>query len=168
MGELRPRRRRPRVVARPGRLRPGVHRAGDASMMEFHLLDVGDAHWSREVRTRWGARVALKVCRPIGSGQNRLLQVAEVTADPDMIPGIERYLSTDPRFHQLSLVRLAASKLFVREVERAPPLCSLLHRTGAFCATCRFLASSKTGPAEWVVVVPGSAEARPILRELRR
>jgi len=133
-------------------------------MMEFRFLDVGDPHWTREVKTRWGARVALKVCRSLANGQKRLLQVAEVSAEPAMIPGIERYLSTDPRFHELSMVRLSSSKLFVREVEPAPLLCSLLHRTGAFCATCRFLSPAKTNPTEWVVVVPSSADARPILR----
>ena len=146
----------------------GSLRRRNASMMEFRLLDVGDPHWSRELKARWGARVSLKVCRSIGRGQKRLLQVAEVSAEPEMIPGIQRYLSTDPRFLQLSIVRLSPWKLFVREVEPAPPLCSLLHRTGAFCATCRFLSVSRSGAGDWVVVVPGSRDARPILRELRR
>lgn len=137
-------------------------------MMEFRLVDIGDPHWTREVKARWGARVALRVCRSIGTAGKWLLQVAEVSAEPEMIPGIERYLSTDPRFHQLSMLRLSPWKLFVREVERAPALCSLLHRTGAFCSSCRFLSVSRSSPAEWIVVVPGSSEARPILRQLRK
>lgn len=143
-----------------------ARRNGDASLMEFRFVDVGDPHWTREVKARWGARVVLRVCRSLG--RRRLLQVAEVSAEPAMVPGIERYLRTDPRFHELSVVRLSSSKLFVRSVEPAPALCALLHRTGAYCSSCRFLGASRSAPGEWVVVVPGSAEARPILRELRR
>lgn len=162
-------RRGTRSVRRPtvARFRQGRGQ-GTASMMEFRLVDVGDPHWTREVKTRWGARVNLRVCRSIGRGQKRLLQVAEVSAEPEMIPGIQRYLSTDPRFLEVSVIRLSPWKLFVREVEPAPALCSLLHRTGAFCANCRFLSLPRGGAAEWVVVVPGSSEARPILQELRR
>jgi len=139
-----------------------------AEMMEFRFPDPGDAHWTREVRTRWGARVSVRVCRPQGARSKQLLQVAEVSAEPAMVPGIERYLRTDPRFRELAIVRLSPSKLLVRELELAPRLCAVVHRSGAFCANCRFLSPHRSSGADWVVVVAGSAEAGPILEELRR
>ncbi len=141
-------------------------RPSDAPLMEFHFPDVHDPHWIREVRAKWGARVRLKICRSFGKHREKLLQVAEVTASRDAIPAIERYLRNGSRFEQIHVVRLSPSKLFVREVEPSPPLCALVHGSGAFCSNCRFLTGTTEEPRPWVVVVPRGTDARPILRAL--
>jgi hypothetical protein len=136
--------------------------------MEFWLPDVGDPHWIRDLRSRSGARVVLKLCRSTGTGERWLLQFVELTADAPGISSIEQQLRHDHRFRELSVVRLGPSRLFVRAVVPAPRFCHLSQRSGAVCSVCRFVGGARWGPADWVVVLPGASEARPLLRELGR
>jgi len=137
-------------------------------MMEFWLPDVGDAHWIRELRARGPSRITLKICRSTGRGYRSLLQLVDISAEPSVIAAIEQFLRGDRDLVELSMARLSPSRLVARVVGPAPPFCVLSQRSGAVCSACRFLADGRSGAGEWVVLLPGTSEARPILRELRR
>lgn len=100
----------------------------------------------------------------MGRGGRGLLQVSEISVRPEAMPSVERFLRHRAELRQLSMARAGPTKLFVRTVERANPLCSLLIGEGAFCTSCRFLAGRAPGAPPWTVVLPKGPAARPLLR----
>ena len=152
-----------RREGRPSLARAVAHRV-EPPLLEFRLPNPGDSHWSRELVSRWDARIRLRSCRTLGRDGRRLFQVSEISVRPEAMPLVERFLRHRPELRQLTMVRAGPTRLFARTVERASRLCTRLIGEGAFCTSCRFLAGSSPGAPPWTVVLPKGPVAREILR----
>ena len=155
--------RQSRREGRPSPRRPVAPRV-EPPLLEFRLPDPGDPHWSRELVSRWGARIRLRSCRAMARDGKQLFQVSEISVRPEAMPSVERFMRHRRELLQLSMVRAGPTKLFARTVERASPLCARLIGEGAFCTSCRFLAGTSPGTPPWTVVLPKGPAARGILR----
>ena len=117
-------------------------------------------HWIRELRDRWDIRVQFDVCRPMGQGFSRLLQVVELVGDPGDLGAAERYLRHRNDIEALSVMVLSPSRRFVRAVTPMPHSCRDVMEGGAICTTCQFcLSRGVAGKDRWRLVVPRSPRA---------
>ncbi len=133
--------------------------------MEVHYSPRAEDHWLRELTDRWGVRLRLRTCRPVGAGAGRLLQIFEIATRPEEIGPIQRYLRSAPGVTDLYLAPVAPNRLFVRAVGPMPPACGRLFEVGGYCLSCRLV---HPGPGErrgWSIAVPGASAVRTLSRE---
>ncbi len=137
-----------------------ISQVREIPLVEVDVLGDPHRHWIRELRDRWGIYVHFEVCRPMGRGFSRLLQVVELVGDPGNLGAAERYLRHRTDIEALSVLVLSPSRRFVRAVGPIPKSCRAIMEGGAICTTCQFcLGKEAPGRDRWRLVVPRSAQA---------
>ncbi len=127
-----------------------------------------EGHWIREVTERWNLKVHFNVCRPMGPGLSRLLQVVELVGDPGELGAAERYLHHHPGIEALTMLVLSPSRRFVRAVTAMPGSCRLIMEGGAVCATCQFSPANRAGSQDrWTLVLPRTPVALRAIARIR-
>ena len=151
-------RRSPTRPKSPGRRAPAAGR--EKTLLEIRFKGTHVARWIEELQSRWNSTVRLHVCRPTGSGAERVLRLFEVDAPPSQMGEVSSFLLDQVGAENAAVTRIAPNRLMVWTSAPTPRLCAAIFASDAVCTSCPYLPPTASSDGKsWGILVPKAADA---------